>query len=128
MTDEPLRLTSAMVFCVSMGIAVDDTIHFLMRFRLEQRAGLETPAAVQRALNTVGSAMLVTSAILIGGFASLTFSQMPPIALFGKLMMIAIAAAMVGDLVILPALLLRFGGRLGKSPTGPAGEKLDKGK
>ena len=107
---EPLRLASAITFSICLGIAVDDTIHFLARFRLERLSGKSPREAIRQALSTVGIAMIVTSVILVGGFAAMTASRMPPIELFGQLASVAIIAALVGDLVILPALLLCFCG------------------
>ena len=97
-----------MTFSICLGIAVDDTIHFLTRFRAVVRAGADGPAAVQRTVQTVGLAMVVTSVILVGGFATMLFSSVPPIRTFGQLACAAMLAALVGDLFILPALILSF--------------------
>jgi len=107
-TGEPLRLASAMTFSVCLGIAVDDTIHFLTRFRHELRAGGNVESSILRTIRTVGVAMLVTSATLLGGFSVMMISQMPSIHTFAQMAGVAILAALFGDLVMLPALLACF--------------------
>jgi len=107
-TGEPLRLASAITFSVCLGIAVDDTIHFLTRFRREVRAGSDIQTSVVRTVRAVGVAMLVTSVTLLGGFSVMMPSQMPSIQIFSQLAGVAILAALFGDLVMLPALLLCF--------------------
>jgi len=107
-TGEPLRLASAMTFSICLGIAVDDTIHFLTRFRREFRTGADVHTSIVRTIRTVGVAMLVTSVTLLGGFSVMMLSQMPSIQSFSQLAGVAILAALFGDLVMLPALLACF--------------------
>ena len=107
-TGEPLRLASAMTFSICLGIAVDDTIHFLTRFRRELRASGDVEPSILRSMRTVGVAMLVTSAILLSGFSVMIISHMPSIHTFAQLASVAILAALFGDLVMLPALLACF--------------------
>lgn len=111
-TGEPLRLASAITFSVCLGIAVDDTIHFLTRFRHELRAGCDIQTSAVRTIRTVGVAMLVTSVTLLGGFSVMMLSQMPSIQTFSQLAGVAILAALFGDLVMLPALLMCFASAL----------------
>ncbi len=103
-----LSLTSAMTFSVCIGIAVDDTIHFLSRFRRGIETGANVQISIARAYRTAGMAMFVTSVTLVGGFAAMMISSIPPIHTFGQLAAAAVVAALIGDLVILPALLLCF--------------------
>ncbi|NUN51181.1 MAG: MMPL family transporter [Planctomycetaceae bacterium] len=107
-TDQPLRVASAMTFSMCLGLAVDDTIHFLTRYRQVRRRGSNIPAAVARTMDDVGPAMIATSVVLIGGFGAMLASPMPLIHLFAWLSCLAIAAALVGDLLFLPAILLSF--------------------
>jgi hypothetical protein len=102
----PLVLTSAVVFTICLGIAVDDTIHFLSRFRLERRAGHAVREACGRAMTTVGAALVTTTLVLIAGFGVVMLSSMPSVRSFAALSCIALLAALVGDLLILPALLM----------------------
>ncbi|MCP3902197.1 MAG: MMPL family transporter [Planctomycetes bacterium] len=104
-TGRPLTITGVITFVVCLGIAVDDTIHVLTRVRRGVAGGLTVPDAVADALRSVGAALITTTAVLIGGFGTVLFSEMPMLSLFGELCCVALIAALVGDLVILPALL-----------------------
>jgi predicted RND superfamily exporter protein len=106
--DEPLRMTSVLTFSLCLGLSVDDTVHFLMRFRRERAAGLKLRAAILRSFDTVGGVMVTTSLVLIGGFLAMTVSRMPGVRTFAVLSTVTLLAAIVGDLVMLPALLLTF--------------------
>ena len=104
-TGRPLQMTSVIVFSICLGIAVDDTIHFINRFQREMKLDGDVRAAVLRTYQAVGSAMIMTSLVLLAGFGSLQISEMPTTRLFSLLSCVTIFAAMVGDLVILPAML-----------------------
>jgi predicted RND superfamily exporter protein len=107
-TGRPLQMTSVIVFSICLGIAVDDTIHFINRFQRELRLDGDVDAAIIRSYRAVGSAMIMTSVVLIAGFGSLQISEMPTTRLFSGLSVLTIFAALVGDLVILPAMLACF--------------------
>ena len=100
-----------MTASVAMGVAVDDTIHFLTWFRDGIREGRERHVAIKEAYGRVALAMTQTT--LIGGLGLSVFalSTFTPTQRFGTMMLTLLAAALVGDLVILPALLA---GPLGK--------------
>jgi predicted RND superfamily exporter protein len=94
-----------MTASVAMGVAVDDTIHFLTWFRIGIRDGLSRKEAILEAYRRVATAMTQTT--LIGGlglsvFAASTFT---PTQQFGVMMVFLLTAALVGDLIILPAIL-----------------------
>jgi len=94
-----------MTASVAMGVAVDDTIHFLTWFRIGIREGLSRREAILEAYRRVATAMTQTT--LIGGlglsvFAASTFT---PTQQFGVMMVTLLGAALIGDLIILPALL-----------------------
>ncbi len=110
-TGRPLQMTSVVVFSICLGIAVDDTIHFVNRFQRELRVDGDVRAAVLRSYRAVGSAMIVTSLVLLVGFAGLQTSSMPTTRLFSSLSCLTIGAALLGDLLILPALLVCFARR-----------------
>lgn len=101
----PLQLTSVITFSLCLGIAVDDTIHFLMRFERERQAGWGVETALLRTYYYVGRVLVATSVILGGGFAVIALSAVPAMRLFALLSCTAVLAALVGDLVVLPALL-----------------------
>ena len=104
-TGEPLRLTSVLLFTVSLGIAVDDTIHFLVRFRREQSEGKTVDEAIKNSISSVGAALVVSTLVLIAGFSASASSVMPHSQLFSKLACISVALAFIGDMVLLPAIL-----------------------
>lgn len=105
---KPLQLTSVIVFTVCLGIAVDDTIHFISRFKRELAVDGDTKEAIRRSFRVVGQALLLTTAVLLAGFAPLMLSEIPALRNFSMLTCIALGSALLGDLVILPALLLLF--------------------
>jgi predicted RND superfamily exporter protein len=96
---------------VAMGVAVDDTIHFLSWFRKGIRQGLDRNAAVIGAYRRVATAMTQTTIIGGLGLAVFSFSTFTPTQRFGVMMVTLLAAALIGDLILLPALLA---GPLGK--------------
>jgi len=90
---------------VAMGVAVDDTIHFLTWFRHGIREGLHRNAAILEAYRRVGTAMTQTTLIGGLGLAVFALSTFTPTQRFGIMMVTLLATALVGDLVLLPALL-----------------------
>ncbi|MEM7231275.1 MAG: MMPL family transporter [Planctomycetota bacterium] len=109
--DWPLYLGMAMVFSVSLGVAVDDTIHFVSRYQRELATGASPEDAVRASFRTIGAALVVTSAVFVGGFSCTLLSEIEVLARFGILASVAFLAALPGDLVILPALLLLVDGK-----------------
>ena len=101
-----------MTASAAMGIAVDDTLHFLVWFRRGLRQGLSRSRAVRFAYGHCATAMAQTS--LICGLALLVFLVSPfaPIARFGVVMGLMLGLALVGDLLLLPALLVGRWGSL----------------
>lgn len=103
----PLDLMTITIAAIAMGIAVDDTIHYIHRY-LEEPENASGKAAVKRAHSTVGYAILYTSLIIILGFSLLSFSDFVPTVLFGLLTGLAMAVALISDLFLLPVLLCHF--------------------
>ncbi len=100
----PLDIASVMTASVVLGLAVDDSIHTLGHFRrLAPVHG--SRAAVEETLFATAPAYVLTACILIAGFGVCALSSFAPIARFGGLSAIAIGLALVGDLLLLPALL-----------------------
>jgi len=96
---------------VSIGIIVDDTIHFLAKYlRGRREQGLSSPDAVRFAFRTVGNALWANSLILVFGFGALAWSNFWPNATMGLLTAIAIATALVADFLLLPPLLMWIDG------------------
>ncbi|REJ82762.1 MAG: RND transporter [Acidobacteria bacterium] len=103
-------MAGAMVSATSLGIVVDDTVHFLAKYlRARRERGLDAEAAVRYAFRTVGRAILATTVILAAGFLVLTLSTFRINFELGLLTAIAIALAVVADFTLLPALLLWWG-------------------
>ena len=105
-----LRIASVIVFSVVFGVAVDDTVHFLARYREETAASRDPSEAVRRSLVGTGVAMTATSIVLTLGFLVLLLGQFRPGRELGVLMAVATMSALFADLVILPALLVWWRG------------------
>jgi len=111
-TGQSLQTISVLVFTICLGIAVDDTIHFMTRFRSEFRECGDAHEAVKRSFRAVGKALVITTIIFMFCFGCCVISTIPMIKNFAYLACIGFAAALIGDLIILPALLLvSFQGR-----------------
>ncbi|GAB4356674.1 MAG: MMPL family transporter [Methylohalobius crimeensis] len=97
----------AVVASMTLGIVVDDTVHFLSKWLHARRVeGREAAAAVRYAFTQVGTAMMVTSVVLAAGFLVLTLSDFEINAQMGLLTAITILLALMADLLFLPALLM----------------------
>jgi len=101
----PLRPITAITFCVAFGLAVDDTVHVLARYREERQVGRDRELALQQCLLTAGRPVVITTLLLLVGFGTILFSGFQAIALFGALVGLALLGALVGALLLLPALL-----------------------
>lgn len=108
---EPLRLAGAMTFSICLGLADDNTIHFVSRFRHELARGYDVLQATTRSLNVCGRAMIVMAITLAAGLLPLAIGRIPPVQTFAKLTIAALLASLLGDLVILPSLLVCFAKR-----------------
>lgn len=104
----PLQIGSVIVFNICLGLAVDDTIHVMTRFRRELARDGDTNAALLRSFAGVGPAILTTTAILLVGLGSVTISRVPALRLFGQLSCVTLFAALMAELVLLPALVQSF--------------------
>ncbi len=104
----PLNTATAMVVPITLGIAVDDTIHFLAGYRRFQKEGLSPREAVRATLEDVGSAVSTTSLILVLGFGALLFGSFNPTGHFAVLTIFTVIAAWLGDVLLLPVLLDRI--------------------
>lgn len=97
----------SVVVCLSLGIVVDDTVHFLSKYlRARREQGLDAEEAIRYAFKTVGNALLVTSTVLIGGFMVMQFSHFNPSNNMGTLLAITILVALLVDFLFLPPLLM----------------------
>lgn len=102
-----IGLASSVVAATSLGIIVDDSVHFLSKYlRARREKGASPEDAVRYAFATVGRALSVTSAVLVAGFAVLALSAFELNQSLGLLTALAIFAALVADFLLLPPLLL----------------------
>jgi len=119
LTGKTLQMSSAMLFSVLLGLAVDDTIHVLARYRRARAAG--SPDPVRAAMAKAGRGIVCTTWILGVGFGVIAWSAVPTTQLFAVLTVVGLMAALLGDLVLLPALLVLFGPRSTQSPASASG-------
>ena len=94
-----------MIGMLAIGIGVDDTIHFLMRFRLESMKTDDRTVALRRTFDYAGRAILMTTVILALGFLPLGLSGYLTTRMFGTLLPAVLVVALVADLLLLPALI-----------------------
>jgi len=100
-------MAAATVSATSLGIVVDNTVHFLIKYLAERKTrGLDAAAAIRHAFETVGPAILANTMILVLGFAVLAYSTFRVTGQMGTLTALAIAVALLVDFILLPALLL----------------------
>ncbi|HYG51030.1 MAG TPA: MMPL family transporter, partial [Flavobacteriales bacterium] len=99
-----LNVSSSIIFSIAFGITVDDTIHLLARYRLEQARGLSNKEALLNAYMYSGKAVAMTSVILFSGFSILMLSSFTGIFNTGMLISITLLVAIFSDLFLLPLL------------------------
>ncbi len=105
-----LQLATVLSLTIAFGIAVDDTTHFLSHYLHARREeGKDHRQAVRFTMDRIGGAIVATTLILCSGTAIVMFSALPQVALFGTLFVITLALALLGDVFILPALLIAGG-------------------
>ncbi|MEZ5775214.1 MAG: MMPL family transporter [Hyphomicrobiaceae bacterium] len=106
LTNEGLQFASIVALTVAFGLGLDATIHFLNRLRLEDRPDEDPALGVHRAAILIGPALMLTTIVLAFGLAVTVFSELPSLRVFGRLCAVTLMAALIGDLVILPATML----------------------
>lgn len=99
------KLTTAILFTVAFGIAVDDTIHFMSKLKMELTQGKNLHYAIKRTFMDTGKAIVLTSVILVAGFGLLIFSQFGVTHFTGLLISFSLVFALLADLFLLPVLL-----------------------
>jgi hypothetical protein len=103
-----LKISTAIIFTIAFGIAVDDTIHLLGKFKYELMKGKGVMYALRRSYFTTGKAMILTTLILCSGFLLLVFSSFLGTFYLGIMLCLALIVALIADLTILPVLILLF--------------------
>jgi len=105
-----LQLTTVLSLTIAFGIAVDDTTHFLSHYLHARREeGRNHLDAIHHTMERIGGAIIAATLILCSGTAIVMFSELPQVALFGTLFVITLGFALIGDVFILPALLVAGG-------------------
>ncbi len=111
-TGQGMQFASIMALTVAFALAIDSTIHFLNRFRIEEERIGPGPDSARQALmataHHIGPAVVLTTIVLALGLGVTMLSHLPSLRLFGELAAICLAASLVGQLVILPATIALF--------------------
>ena len=103
----PIKPSTILVFSIAFGISVDDTIHFLAKYRQELTAnGWQIKKSVYAALRETGVSMFYTSIVLFFGFSVFIISDFGGTVALGSLVSATLLFAMLSNLVLLPSLLL----------------------
>jgi len=101
-----LSIATSLIACIAIGLAVDDTIHYLVRYNSEFKKDMDKDRALHDTIRSVGKPIIFTTLTIGVGFSILMFSHFKPTAVFGLLMVVTMFSALVGDLLILPSLML----------------------
>ncbi|KUJ82482.1 hypothetical protein AWR36_011810 [Microbulbifer flavimaris] len=118
----PLDMMTITIAAITVGIGVDHAIHYLYRFRSEFAKDGDYVATMHRSHATIGRAMFYTAITIIAGFSILALSKFVPSIYFGLLTALAMSAALLGSLTLLPLLLLIF--KPLRSPEAPGKPEL----
>jgi len=103
----PLNSITIMVAAIALGVAVDDTIHFITHWRDERQAGASPAEATRSALRVKGRPIVATTIILVGMMMVFWVSVFPPVVHFGLLLAVGLAGALLAAMVLLPVWLGR---------------------
>lgn len=103
-----MNVSNVIVFTISLGLADDNTIHFLYRFREELHVDGNVSQAIRRAFLSTGRAIVATSILLLAGLAVLLFSHFVPTRNFAELTQVTVLGNLLGVLLLLPASLVLF--------------------
>jgi len=103
-----LKASTSIIFCLAFGIAVDDTIHFLSKFKIELNKGRNLTDALRNTFVETGKAICLTTAVLLFGFSSLCLSDFSGTYYVGFLMCITLVSAVLADLIIMPVFIWWF--------------------
>lgn len=101
-----IDLSASIVICMSLGIVVDDTVHFLSKYlRARREKNYTVNEGMRYAFNTVGVALMITTAVLVSGFLVLAASHLSPTWVSGLLLAMTLSYALLTDFFLLPPLL-----------------------
>jgi len=106
--DIPLDVTTAMITPIMLGIAMDDTIHLVYKYRRSKYIKGTPEQRMNNAMEYTGGALFSTTIALVGGFLIISSSAVPSVRDFGLLCAVTVSIALITDIFYLPALLKRF--------------------
>lgn len=112
-----MKVSTSLVFTIAFGIAVDDTIHFLSKYRQLLSRGHDPRAAIKLTYISTGKAIIITSLVLSGGFLTLCFSSFMGTFYIGFLTGLTLLFAVITDLTLLPVLLYIFQPKVNSTKT-----------
>ncbi|MDA1165449.1 MAG: MMPL family transporter [Planctomycetota bacterium] len=112
----PINIASAMIASVSMGLTVDNSVHYLSSYRRLRRDGVSTQEAIETTQTQVGRSLVFANIALVAGLSVLTMSQFIPLVYFGILVSVAMLGGLAGNLFLLPLLLGRLDADLSTIP------------
>ena len=104
----PLNTSTALISVIGLGIAVDDTIHFLTEYKLRRAEKISIPETLRRVTQDKGMGICSSTVILFFGFSVLMLSNFVPTMSFGFLSAVIMITAWIGDMIVLPAVVLSF--------------------
>lgn len=104
----PLEASMSVVFAIVFGIAVDDTIHFLAKYKLGISQGLNQEEALEKTFTQTGRALVITTIILFFGFMVLLFSIHQPSRTIGIIISVTLVTALILDVLLLPVLIRKL--------------------
>ena len=103
-----LKADTSVIFAIAFGIAVDDSIHFMSRLKLELSKGIRLPHAIKRTYMSTGKAIIITCLVLLSGFLTLLTSSFGGVFYIGLLISTCLFMALIMELTVTPLLLLLF--------------------
>lgn len=122
----PLKPSTALIFSIVFGISVDDSIHYLAKYRMELFANnFYVPVAISKSLKETGASMIYTSIVLFAGFVIFAGSQFGGTVALGVLTSITLLIAMITNLILLPSMLMAFDDGKRKKEAHPLIEQYD---
>lgn len=103
-----LNPMTSIVFAISIGIAVDDTIHLIWNMKKQVESGLDYHQAFKKSLDEVGMPIVISTFVLMAGFLMLSFSSLWPTTYLGLLIALCCFLALIADLILTPVVLFYF--------------------
>ena len=103
-----MKMSTAILFTVAFGIAVDDTVHFLSKLRMEKRNEKSLMYAIKRTYLTTGKAMIIMTMLLCCGFCVLALSSFQALKIVGTMISFTLFMAMINEMILMPVLIMLF--------------------